>query len=71
VVAAEVAATDTTTLVDVANRSTIPTTNVAGPPDQLPPQFDTPSTCSRTELHWAPTTAIGIELQTHQRLHDE
>ena len=60
-------ATDTTTLVDVANRiNNVPTTNESlnSPDLSLPPQFGTfIDVFKNPNSGWVPTTAIGLELQ--------
>ena len=62
-------ATDTKTLVDVANRiNNVPTTNASldSPDLKLPDQFGTfLDVFKNPNSHWAPTTAIGIDLQTY------
>jgi len=60
-------ATDTATLVDVANRiNNVPTTqaSLTSPDLDLPPQFQTfIDVFKNPNSGWAPTTAIGLELQ--------
>jgi len=62
-------ATDTATLVDVANRiNNVPTTNASinSPDLQLPPQFTTfMDVFQNPNSHYRPTTAIGGELATY------
>ena len=62
-------ATDTDTLVDVANRiNNVPTTNAAisSPNLDLPPQFGTfMDVFQNPNSGWVPTTPIGIEMQTY------
>jgi multiple sugar transport system substrate-binding protein len=60
-------ATDTATLVDVANRiNNVPTTNAAieSPDLDVPEQFNTfMDVFQNPNSGWAPTTAIGLEIQ--------
>jgi multiple sugar transport system substrate-binding protein len=62
-------ATDTATLVDVANRiNNVPTTNAAisSPDLNLPPQFTTfMEVFQNPNSGWAPTTAIGTDIETY------
>ena len=62
-------ATDTATLVDVANRiNNVPTTNasIESPDLQLPDQFTTfMDVFQNPNSHWLPTTALGGEIGTY------
>jgi multiple sugar transport system substrate-binding protein len=62
-------ATDTATLVDVANRiNNVPTTNASltSPDLDLPPQFQTfLDVFQNPSSHYSPTTAIGGDIQTY------